>query len=199
MDIAKYVLTAVVVMSLVSDLGDVRWLIYVLGLLTTAVCLGGGLILRDGTNIRGLSTAATIWTTAAIGILCTLPKVLYAVIVAAVVVVMHLVLHPLSNKINKLRSYDKEKRAKDECMYKISVTCLDNFEVDIRAHLMSALKDARDIILHNLESSETDDGNTKIRAYVSAAKKNDEAIENVLNRIGKDEGILRAGWNIINE
>ena len=48
MDIAKYVLTAVVVMSLVSDLGDVRWLIYVLGLLTTAVCLGGGLILvRD--------------------------------------------------------------------------------------------------------------------------------------------------------
>ena len=51
-------------------------------------------------------TAATIWTTAAIGILCTLPKVLYAVIVAAVVVVMHLVLHPLSNKINKLRSYD---------------------------------------------------------------------------------------------
>ena len=151
--------------------------------------LGAGLILRD----------ATIWTTAAIGILCTLPKVLYAVIVAAAVVVLHLVLHPLSNKINKLRSYDKEKRAKDECMYKISVTCLDNFEVDIRAHLMSALKDARDIILHNLESSETDDGNTKIRAYVSAAKKNDEAIENVLNRIGKDEGILRAGWNIINE
>ena len=48
MDIAKYVLTAVVVMSLVSDLGDVRWLIYVLGLLTTAVCLGVGLILvRD--------------------------------------------------------------------------------------------------------------------------------------------------------
>ena len=48
MDIAKYVLTAVVVMSLVSDLGDVRWLIYVLGLLTTAVCLGGVLILvRD--------------------------------------------------------------------------------------------------------------------------------------------------------
>ena len=48
MDIAKYVLTAVVVMSLVSDLGDVRWLIYVFGLLTTAVCLGGVLILvRD--------------------------------------------------------------------------------------------------------------------------------------------------------
>ena len=31
-----------------GGLGDVRWLIYVFGLLTTAVCLGGGLILvRD--------------------------------------------------------------------------------------------------------------------------------------------------------
>ena len=53
--------------------------------------------------------------------------------------------------------------------------------------------------MHNLESSETDDGNTKIRAYVSAAKKNDEAIENVLNRIGKDEAFCAPGWNIINE
>lgn len=158
--------------------------------------LGAGLILRDGTNIRGLSTAATIWTTAAIGILCTLPNIAYAVIVALAIVVLHLVLHPLSSKINKLRSYDKEKRAKSECLYKISVTCADNCEVDIRAHLMSALKDSRDIILHNLESSDTDDGNTKIRAYVSAAKKNDEAIESILNRIGKDEGIIRAGWTI---
>lgn len=158
--------------------------------------LGAGLILRDGTNIRGLSTAATIWTTAAIGILCTLPDIYYAIIVALVIVVLHLVLHPLSAKIDKLHNYDKEKRAKAECLYKISVTCVDSFEVDIRAHLMSALKDSRDIILHNLESSDTDDGNTKIRAYVSAAKKNDEAIESILNRIGKDEGIIRAGWTI---
>lgn len=50
MDIAKYVLTAVVVMSLVSDLSDERWLIYVLGLLTTAVCLGGGLVLMKDKN-----------------------------------------------------------------------------------------------------------------------------------------------------
>lgn len=52
MDIAKYVLTAVVVMSLVSDLSETRWLIYVLGLLTTAVCLGGGLMLMKDKNTK---------------------------------------------------------------------------------------------------------------------------------------------------
>lgn len=158
--------------------------------------LGAGLILRDGTNIRGLSTAATIWTTAAIGILCTVPNIAYAIVVAVAVVILHLLLHPLSSRINKLRSYDKEKRANAECIYKLSVTCMDSCEVDIRAHLVSAIKDSRDIILHNLEASETDGGNTKIRAYVSSAKKNDEAIESILNRIGKDEGIIRAGWTI---
>ena len=37
--------------------------------------LGAGLILRDGAKISGLSTAATIWTTAAVGILCTLENI----------------------------------------------------------------------------------------------------------------------------
>lgn len=31
--------------------------------------LGAGLIMRDGLNIRGLSTSATIWATGAIGVL----------------------------------------------------------------------------------------------------------------------------------
>lgn len=63
--------------------------------------LGAGLIIRDGTKVSGLSTAATIWTTAAIGILCTLDNIYYAVIVAAAIVIVHLVLHPFSDYINK--------------------------------------------------------------------------------------------------
>ncbi len=31
--------------------------------------LGGGVIMRDGLNVRGLNTAATLWCTAAIGVL----------------------------------------------------------------------------------------------------------------------------------
>ncbi len=34
--------------------------------------LGAGLIMRDGLNIRGLSTSATIWATGAIGVLAEL-------------------------------------------------------------------------------------------------------------------------------
>lgn len=76
--------------------------------------LGAGLIIRDGTKISGLSTAATIWTTAAIGILCTLDNIYYAVIVAAAIVIVHLVLHPFSDYINKrattIRTGETEKK-----------------------------------------------------------------------------------------
>lgn len=34
--------------------------------------LGGGVIMRDGFNVRGLNTAATLWCTAAVGVLCSL-------------------------------------------------------------------------------------------------------------------------------
>ena len=33
--------------------------------------LGGGVIMRDGLNVRGLNTAATLWCTAAVGVLCS--------------------------------------------------------------------------------------------------------------------------------
>jgi putative Mg2+ transporter-C (MgtC) family protein len=32
--------------------------------------LGTGVILKDGTNIRGLNTAATLWCSAAVGAFC---------------------------------------------------------------------------------------------------------------------------------
>jgi putative Mg2+ transporter-C (MgtC) family protein len=32
--------------------------------------LGGGVILRDGLNVRGINTSATLWCAAAVGCLC---------------------------------------------------------------------------------------------------------------------------------
>ncbi len=38
--------------------------------------LGAGVIMREGMNIRGLNTAATLWCSAGIGVLCGLVPVL---------------------------------------------------------------------------------------------------------------------------
>ncbi len=156
--------------------------------------LGAGLIIRDGTNIRGLSTAATIWATAAVGILCTTDKIIYSIIVGVTIVIFHLALHPFSAYVDQKNNYNKENRV--ECFYKISIKCTEESETDIRSHLIKTIRNKNDVRLHNLESNSDDDGNTKIRAYISTAKKKDDVVESVLAHIGKDEGILSAGWKI---
>lgn len=160
--------------------------------------LGAGLILRDGINVRGLSTAATIWTTAAVGILCTLPNIFFSVIVAVAIVVLHLVLHPFSDFVDKRKNYKKQGDRISEYFYKISIKCTEESETDIRSHLVKAIRNKDNVLLHNLESVSTDDGNVKIRAYITTNKKSDEVVENLLIHIGKDEGIITAGWKIEN-
>lgn len=164
--------------------------------------LGAGLIIRDGTNIRGLSTAATIWATAAIGILCTVDNIFYSVIVAVAIVFLHLILHPLSSLIDKKRHYNKDKeRARNiECLYKISIRCFEDFEIDIRSHLIKTIRDKNDVLLHNLESIDADDNDSKIkiRAYITTVKRNDDLVESIMASIAKDEGIISAGWKINN-
>ena len=108
--------------------------------------LGAGLILRDGAKISGLSTPATIWTTAAVGILCTLENIYYAIIVAAAIVIVHLVLHPLSDYINKKSHYNKDRRDKEETTYKISILCKESSEIDIRSHLIKTIREKNDVV-----------------------------------------------------
>ena len=158
--------------------------------------LGAGLIIRDGTKVSGLSTAATIWTTAAIGILCTLDNIYYAVIVAAAIVIVHLVLHPFSDYINKKSDYNKDRRDREETMYKISILCKESSEIDIRSHLIKTIREKNDVLLHNLESNDEINGDVKIKAYITTAKKNNDVVESIIVHIGKDEGIISAGWKI---
>ncbi|MGW3939408.1 MgtC/SapB family protein [Streptomyces phaeochromogenes] len=57
-------------------------------------CLGGGVILRDGGGVHGLNTAATLWCSAALGLLAAGGQLLFAVLGAADSLLVHLALRP---------------------------------------------------------------------------------------------------------
>jgi putative Mg2+ transporter-C (MgtC) family protein len=158
--------------------------------------LGAGVIMREGGNIRGLNTSATVWASGAVGILCCIDNLAYAGMVAAAIVFLHLVLHPISDKIDKLRRYDKADRENDEAIYKISVVCPEEQELEIRKSIMSIIKNEPDALLHTLETINTndDDENKKIRAYITTKNNNDALIESLITKVGKNEGIISAGW-----
>ncbi|MCR5208527.1 MAG: MgtC/SapB family protein [Eubacterium sp.] len=161
--------------------------------------LGAGVILREGGNVRGLNTAATVWASAAVGILCCLDNLFFAIIVGIAIVFLHLVLHPISEKIDKIKKYDKGEKDMEETLYHISVVCPDELELEIRKNIMTTIKNAPDALLHTLETLNYSDDEKKIRAYISTRVRDDTVIENLVTHIGKNEGILSASWKIDHE
>lgn len=65
--------------------------------------LGAGIIFRDGAGVRGITTAATVWTVAAIGLAITLDLYLIALVLTPVVFLI-LEMRPVSEYISGRRS-----------------------------------------------------------------------------------------------
>lgn len=60
--------------------------------------LGAGVILREGTNIHGLTTAATIWATAAVGCLAGMGLFWETGIVTGTIILVNTVMHFFEEK-----------------------------------------------------------------------------------------------------
>jgi len=54
--------------------------------------LGGGVIIRDGLNVRGINTAATLWCSAAAGVLSSAGLILEAFIGSVLVLLVNIIL-----------------------------------------------------------------------------------------------------------
>ena len=81
--------------------------------------LGAGVILKDGINIRGLNTAATLWCSAAVGACAGAGFLAQAAAITAFVLAGNTLLRPLVNAINRLPITAGE----TEALYRVHVIC----------------------------------------------------------------------------
>jgi putative Mg2+ transporter-C (MgtC) family protein len=81
--------------------------------------LGGGVILREGLNVRGLNTAATLWCSGAVGSLSGAGFVHEAAVGTAAVLSIHLGLRPVVRYIEKHTS----KAIDIESYYRLRIEC----------------------------------------------------------------------------
>src|SRR5690606_12072612 len=66
--------------------------------------LGAGLIFRQGSNVRNLTTAASLWAVAAIGLACGVGDVTTAAIAAVVLLVSLVLLRPVRTFVRQRRT-----------------------------------------------------------------------------------------------
>lgn len=65
--------------------------------------LGAGMIMRDGPTVRGLSTAATMWCVAAIGLLAGAAETVGALLLAFMVLAVNILLRPVAAFVRRRR------------------------------------------------------------------------------------------------
>src|ERR1700678_2307589 len=95
--------------------------------------LGGGVILREGFNVRGLNTAATLWCSAAVGVLAAGGYLVFALIATGTIVLVHLLGRPLGHLIDRDNVVEEDE---DDQPYQLQLICRPKSEKYARAQLV---------------------------------------------------------------
>lgn len=155
--------------------------------------LGAGVIFKEGGNVRGLNTAATIWCSAAIGALSGLGALHLALILAASVLGTNMVLRPL---IYRLQPALPE-AIPIETLYQIKLFCRESRDAYIRSLLLSTISHLP-VALQSLEGEQDDDNNrVRISARMTTAGRNNEAIEQVVMRLSIEDDVSSISWSVM--
>ena len=147
--------------------------------------LGAGVILRDGSRVKGLNTAATLWCVAAIGSLCAAGLVFEATLGTLFVLLSNIVLRLISLFLmNKVKSSSKEK-------YTIRINCKKTKEEVVRKNFAKII-DNNDLVLESLERSKITENQIKLKAVVITSTPS--KVEMVINNISSDAGVVSITW-----
>ena len=153
--------------------------------------LGGGVILRDGMNVKGMNTAATLWCSAAVGTLSGMGFPLHALIGTATILGLHLGLRPIANRIDAAR-----KTAVDvETAYRMRVIALESQEGVIRTILLRHVNSHPKMTIQGISTQEAEaTGQATIVADIFSIESNDRAMQDLMSRINIEHGITSVRW-----
>jgi putative Mg2+ transporter-C (MgtC) family protein len=153
--------------------------------------LGGGVILREGMNVRGMNTAATLWCSAAVGVLAGAGFILPGLFGTAVVLGLHFALRPISRRIDR-----GLKTASDvEIYYRIQVVCQLAEERTMRTILTRHINSHPTMVLQGLSTEDSDrPDRALVVADVYSVIRNDRAVEDLASRINIEPSVISVRW-----
>lgn len=153
--------------------------------------LGAGAILRDGLDVRGLNTAATLWCAAAVGSLSGFGYYTAAAIGAAAVVGTNIVLRPLARRLTRATP-----TVDAPAPYTVAVRCRRTRESTIRALLLRELQQT-DLMLRKLHSIQTGPtGTVEVHAHVLATGPANATLEQIVARLSHERDVSEVSWGL---
>ncbi|MGL9724133.1 MgtC family protein [Sodalis sp. (in: enterobacteria)] len=155
--------------------------------------LGAGVIMRQGMNISGLNSAATLWCSAAVGLLCGLGQFANACVATLVLLCANILLREAAQRINlqpKAPDNDVEQR------FRIRIVCGSDDEILVRTLILQAVNHVA-LRLQALRSSDiARPGHLEVSADIMAYPAAQKDIENMVCRISLEKSVCAVNWCI---
>jgi putative Mg2+ transporter-C (MgtC) family protein len=157
--------------------------------------LGAGVIFKEGGNVRGLNTAATIWCSAAIGILVGFGAPQLALILAAAILLANIALRPLAYRLHP----SLPDSVPHETAYEVTLNCRMTDEAHLRALLLATITQST-AMLQSIHSEDIQGSDrTQIRALLRIQGRRNEVAEEVVTRLSLEPGVNAVSWSIAEE
>lgn len=157
--------------------------------------LGAGIIFRDGFNVHGLNTAATLWCSAAVGMMAGAGAWPHALLLTGLVVFVNLGLRPLVKWLKrKTKAGVPITRA-----FRVILTCRAEDEAATRALILRTLT-IGGLHLSEVAAQAAEGGaGLDLAATVSGDGVTDEMLELAVQHLAAEPGLLRVRWQSLDE
>ena len=153
--------------------------------------LGAGVILKEGAQIKGLNTAATLWASAAVGAFAGAGLPAEAAAVTAFILAGNTLLRPLVNYLNRRPI----KPGETEALYRVHVTCAPSAIARAR-DLLDETLERRNYPIRDIETLSETEESLELAATLTSSTANYADLDAVVAELEAQPGIQSATWSL---
>jgi putative Mg2+ transporter-C (MgtC) family protein len=168
--------------------GSVRVIAYVV---SGIGFLGAGAIMKEGMNVRGLNTAATLWASAAVGCCAGADMVAQAALLTLFVLGGNTLLRPLVNAIDRIPIVEQS----TEASYDVLITTDSGSVASVREFLLEKLE-AANYPVRDIEVAYGPEDSAEITATLVSLSIEPNELDAVVASLAAMRGVRHATWNI---
>ena len=159
--------------------------------------LGAGVIMRNGLNVRGLNTAATLWCVAAVGALAGSGQFLHAAISAGLILAANIGLLRLERMFGTTISYSPEYMPAER-RYQLEIICACE-QVNTAKVLLIQYVTAEHLPINALSIAEQPNSQVaNITIETVGIISQETAISRITSRLGLEAFVRSVSWQAIN-
>jgi putative Mg2+ transporter-C (MgtC) family protein len=150
--------------------------------------LGAGVILKDGTNIRGLNTAATIWCSAITGGFAGADRPAEAILLTGFILAGNTFLRPIVKMIERAPVDESAAEATFEIRLAVNYSCRDEARDALIETLESENYPVR--IIHETERQDE----VELVAILATTSVAPDELTGITDRLRMEKGVRHASW-----